>query len=137
MHLLIRDHTRGNLNLKIRTLIIYCCSLFYNWIIKMTDRWRRYVPLYCMELLYKALYETRCIEYKGGGRWDFLILCCDCWRTSSCVTTIIKIVNNKTNNKQTSSISCICLQWIDCLCYCFYAELLVLQQCKNVTAKCT
>ena len=32
----------------------------------------------------------------------FAVTFLDCWRTSFCVTTIIKIVNNNTNNKQTS-----------------------------------
>ena len=35
----------------------------------------------------------------------FAVTFLDWWRTSFCVTTIIKIVNNKTNDKQTSGIS--------------------------------
>ena len=31
----------------------------------------------------------------------FAVTYLDCWRTSFCVTTIIKIVNNNTNDKQT------------------------------------
>ena len=35
----------------------------------------------------------------------FAVLFLDCRRTSFCVTTIIKIVNNNTNDKQTSGAS--------------------------------
>ena len=39
---------------------------------------------------------------EGGG---FALTFSDCWRTSFCVTTITKIVNNNTNDKQTSGAS--------------------------------
>ena len=35
----------------------------------------------------------------------FAVTFLDCWRTSFCVTTIIKIVNNNTNDKQTFGAS--------------------------------
>ena len=43
----------------------------------------------------------------GGNRVSvhFDVTFLDCWRTSFCVTTIIKIVNNNTNDKQTSGAS--------------------------------
>ena len=43
----------------------------------------------------------------GGDRVSvhFAVTFLDCWRTSFCVTTITKIVNNNTNDKQTSGIS--------------------------------
>ena len=43
----------------------------------------------------------------GGNRVSvhFAVRFLDCWRTSFCVTTIIKIVNNNTNNKQPSGAS--------------------------------
>ena len=49
-------------------------------------------------------------EYRiqgGGDRFSvhFAVAFLDRWRTSFCVTTIIKIVNNNTKNKQTSGIS--------------------------------
>ena len=47
-------------------------------------------------------------NWKGGGDWvsvHFAVTFLDCWRTSFCVTTIIKIVNNNTNDKQTSGAS--------------------------------
>ena len=42
------------------------------------------------------------------GGWvsvHFAVTFLDCWRTSFCVTTIKKIVNNNTNDKQTSGAS--------------------------------
>ena len=50
--------------------------------------------------------KENCIE--GGGDWvsvHFAVTFLDCWRSSFCVTTIIKIVNNNTKYKQTSGIS--------------------------------
>ena len=43
----------------------------------------------------------------GGNRVSvhFAVAFLDCWRTSFCVTTIIKIVNNNTNDKQTFGAS--------------------------------
>ena len=43
----------------------------------------------------------------GGDRVSvhFAVTFLDCWITSFCVTAIIKIVNNNTNDKQTSGIS--------------------------------
>ena len=43
----------------------------------------------------------------GGDRFSvhFAVTFLDRWRTSFCVTTTIKIVNNNTQNKQTSGIS--------------------------------
>ena len=51
-----------------------------------------------------------CKENWIEGRGDrvsvhFAVTFLDCWRTSFCVTTIIKIVNNNTNDKQTSGAS--------------------------------
>ena len=43
-----------------------------------------------------------------GGDWvsvHFAVTFLDWWRTSFCVTTIIKIVNNNTHDKQTSGAS--------------------------------
>jgi len=46
------------------------------------------------------------IEGKGDrGSVHFAVTFLDCWRTSFCATTIIKIVNNNTNDDQTSGIS--------------------------------
>ena len=83
------------------------------------------------------------------GRQGFCTLCCHVFgllKTSFCVTTIIKIVNNnKTINRHLAHpwlqikihrITHVCLHQIGCLRYCCY-EKLVLQQSKNVTAKCT
>ena len=45
---------------------------------------------------------------EGGGDKDsvhFDVTFLDCWTDSFCVTTTIKIVNNNTNDKQTSGIS--------------------------------
>ena len=45
---------------------------------------------------------------EGGGdkvSVHFAVTFLDCWRTSFCVTTIIMIVNNNINDKQTSSAS--------------------------------
>ena len=69
-------------------------------------------------LLFLLLYTASCIntvldkykEYRiqgGGDRFSvhFAVTFLDRWRTSFCVTTIIKIVNNNTKNKQTSGIS--------------------------------
>ena len=46
----------------------------------------------------------------GGDRVSvhFAVTFLDCWRTSFCVTTIIKIVNNNTNDTQTSGASLAC-----------------------------
>ena len=43
----------------------------------------------------------------GGDRVSvhFAVTFLDCWKTSFCVTTILKIVNNNTNEKQTSGTS--------------------------------
>ena len=64
----------------------------------------------------------------------FAVMFLGCCRASLCVTTIIKIVNNNTNDKQTSGISAldedspyklthVCLHQIDCLYYCYYAKI--------------
>ena len=45
---------------------------------------------------------------QGGGNTVFVhfaVTFLGCWRTSFCVTTIIKIVNNNTNDKQTFGAS--------------------------------
>ena len=84
----------------------------------------------------------------GGDRVyvHFAVRFLDCWRTSFCVTTIIKIVNNNTNDKQTSDISGV--RWrftVYKLMFVYIrsaafvivvTQKLVLQQSKNVTAKC-
>ena len=64
-----------------------------------------------------------------GFRIHFAVTFLDCWKTSSCVTTIIKIVNNNTNDKQTFGASLAldedspytnsCLFTLD---YCCYAK---------------
>ena len=55
-----------------------------------------------------TLFISRRYRIQGGGdRFSvhFAVTFLNCWRTSFCVTTIIKIVNNNTNDKQTSGIS--------------------------------
>ena len=39
------------------------------------------------------------------GHVHFAVTFLDCWRTSFCVTTIIKILNNNAKDKQTSGVS--------------------------------
>ena len=68
---------------------------------------------------------------EGGG---FAVTFSDCWRTRFCVTTITKIVNNNTNDKQTSGISgaldedspytnsYVCYIRSAAFCYCCYAQ---------------
>ena len=56
--------------------------------------------------MYTVITKENWIE--GGGdkvSVHFAVTFLDRWRTSFCVTTIIKIVNNNTNNKQTSGPS--------------------------------
>ena len=88
---------------------------------------------------------------EGGGDKDsvhFAVTFLDCWRASFCVTTTIKIVNNNTNDKQTSGASLAldedspytnsCLFTLDRLpLLLLLRKKLVLQQSKNITAKCT
>ena len=51
----------------------------------------------------RTLYSSRRIEYRD---WvSVFVTFLDCWITSFFVTTMIKIVNNNTNDKQTSGIS--------------------------------
>ena len=55
--------------------------------------------------VHHAHYTPRRYWIEGGGdrvSLHFAVTFLDCWRTSFRVTTIIKIVNNNTNNKQTS-----------------------------------
>ena len=72
--------------------------------------------LYCWATVQFKRIKFRCwgtekaksIEIQGGGdRFSvhFAVTFLDRWRTSFCLTTIIKIVNNNTKNKQTSGIS--------------------------------
>ena len=76
----------------------------------------------------------------------FAVKFLDCWRTSFCVTTIAKIANNNTNDKQTSDASLAldedspytnsCLFTLDAFAI-VVTQKLVLQQSKYFTAKCT
>ena len=52
-------------------------------------------------------YKQGELNTRRGNRvsMHFAVTFLDCWRTSFCVTTIIKIVNNNTNDKQTFSAS--------------------------------
>ena len=73
---------------------------------------------------------------RGQYPWvsvHFAVTFLDCWRTSFCVKTIIKLVNNNTNDKQTFGASLAldedspytnscCLHQIGCLYYCCQAK---------------
>ena len=54
------------------------------------------------------MFTTKENWIEGGGDMvsvHFAVTFLDCWRTGFCVTTIIKIANNNTNDKQTSGAS--------------------------------
>ena len=54
------------------------------------------------------VYLMKTVNGCKQGELGFRTLCCDVFgllKTSFCVTTIIKIVNNNTNDKQTSGAS--------------------------------
>ena len=65
-----------------------------------------YQLLFSIPIKGYIIYKENWIE--GGGvrvSVHFAVTFLDWWRTSFCVTTKIKIVNNNTNDKQTSGIS--------------------------------
>ena len=81
-------------------------------------------------------------------RLGFHTLCCDVFGVLKCVTTIIKIVNNNTNDKQPSGAFLAldedspytnsCLFTLDRLqFFIVVTQKLVLLQSKNIAAKCT
>ena len=64
--------------------------------------------MYLSNKRYLSIYLSKENWIQGGGNRvsvHFAVTFLDCWRTSLCVTTIIKIVNNNTNDKQTFGAS--------------------------------
>ena len=101
----------------------------------MLDPWIKVIPTGydCHEYWVK----TKENWIQGGGKRvsvHFAVTILDYWRTRFCLTTIIKIVNNNTNDKQTLGASLAldedspytnssCLFTLDrCLYYCCYAK---------------
>jgi len=106
----------------------------------------------CVCLYQKSVckvYRTQGELNRRRGDWvsvQIAVTFLDCWRTSVCVTTIIKIVNNNTKDKQTSGASPAldedspytnsCMFIRSAAFVIVVTQKLVLQQSKNVTAKC-
>ena len=73
----------------------------WNLPIRFNLKQKRHIPFGCSD-------KGKENWTQGGGdkvSVHFVVTFLDCWRTSFCVTTIIKIVNNNTNDKQTFGAS--------------------------------
>ena len=100
----------------LNTPLKYSIPQFYKWVIapppkkikppllSSVSRWSPYNII--MYIVHPVETKENWIEERGDRvSVHFAVTFLDCRRTSFCVTTIIKIVNNNTNDKQTSGIS--------------------------------
>ena len=83
--------------------ILFIQKLIYIRLIVLSKRFFLMSTLFI--LYFFVIHPCKENWIQGGGNRvsvHFAVTFLDCWRTSFCVTTIIKIVNNNTSNKQTS-----------------------------------